>query len=74
VSFVCANKVRATALVERIAPAIIGTLFNKERRQTLFFIELNGFVMRGLLVLPREKRISRQTTFAFLRSQFWRKC
>src|SRR6476660_439907 len=39
-----------------------------------FFIELNGFVMRGLLVLPREKRISWQTTFAFLRSQFWRKC
>src|SRR6476620_944795 len=42
-----------------------------------FFIELNGFVMRGLLVLPREKRISWQTTFAFpgkFRSQFWRKC
>jgi hypothetical protein len=30
-----------------MAPAIIGTLFNNERRQTPFSIELDGFAMRG---------------------------
>jgi hypothetical protein len=40
------------ALVVMMAPAIIGTLFNSERRQTPFLAELDGLVMRALLALP----------------------
>src|SRR5512143_1599716 len=38
-----------------MAPAIIGTLFNSERRQTPFLAELDGLVMRALLALPRNE-------------------
>jgi hypothetical protein len=55
VNFVCVKRVCATALVETIAPAIIGTLFNSDRRQTPFLIELEGLVMRALLALPRNE-------------------
>jgi hypothetical protein len=40
VSFACANRFCATTFVEMMAPAIIGTLFNNERRQTPFLVEL----------------------------------
>jgi hypothetical protein len=49
VIFACAKRFCATAFVEMMAPAIIGTLFNNERRQTPFLIELDGFIMRALL-------------------------
>jgi hypothetical protein len=48
-----------------MAPAIIGTLFNNERRQTPFLIELDGFVMQALLKLPRNKaRLAGEKPFA----------
>jgi hypothetical protein len=43
------------AFVEMMTPAIAGTVFNSERRQTPFLIELEGLVMRALLTLPRNE-------------------
>src|SRR5580765_1906862 len=38
-----------------IAPTMTGALFNSERRQTSFLVELDGLVMRALLALPRNE-------------------
>jgi hypothetical protein len=38
-----------------MAPAIIGTLFNTERRQMPFLIEPDGFVIRALLHIAQEE-------------------
>jgi hypothetical protein len=48
-----------------MAPTIIGTLFNTERRQTPSLIELDGFDMPALLTLPRNKaRLAGEKPFA----------
>jgi hypothetical protein len=53
------------AFVEMMTPAIAGTLFNSERRQTPFLIELEGLVMRALLTLPRnEASLARKNLLA----------
>src|SRR5262249_11192819 len=65
VSFVCVNRVWATALVETMAPAIIGALFNSERRQMPFWMDLEGLVTRALLACPEMKRVSCEKTFCF---------
>ena len=49
---------------EMMAPANIGTLFNKERRQTPSLVELVGFGMRVLLALPTNKARLAEKTFA----------
>jgi hypothetical protein len=74
VSFACANKFCAIAFVEMMAPAIIGTLFNNERRQTPFLLELDGFVMRALLIPRDQAHLAEEKTFCFPESSgphFW---
>jgi transposase len=63
VSFVCANRFCVTTFVETMAPAIIGTVFKNERRQTPLLMELDRVVMRALLKLPRINGVSRRKTF-----------
>ena len=45
----------AIAVVEMMAPANAGTVFNNDRRQTPFLVERDGLFMRALLALPRNE-------------------
>jgi len=59
------------AFVEMMAPAITGTLFNNERRQSPLLVELYVFVMRALL---ETSEVSREQPFARLESSGYAVC